>query len=181
MADTAQTEPRPHPPRPAWLVTVRRVGNWANLSTELGLVVALAGRSRLRRGPRGLILAENYRLPFPIAGAFTVGDVVISCGRGWDELEQRSPGTLAHEENHTWQWALCLGLPFLPLYTAAMGWSVLRTGDRAAANWFECDADLALGGYPDAPRRPLRQGVRALLARAREPRRPRSRRSPANR
>lgn len=143
---------------------VRHVANWANLSTPAGLAIALAGRSRLRRGPRGLILAEDYRPSFPVAGAFTVGDVVIACGRSWDELEQHSPGTLVHEENHTWQWALCLGLPMLPLYLAAMGWSMVRTGDRASANWFEVDADLRLGHYRELPKRAVRVGLADLRA-----------------
>lgn len=148
----------------------RRVGNWANLSTPLGLLIALAGRARLSKGPRGLILAEGYRPRFPLAGAFTVGDVVIACGRSWSDLEQAQPGTLAHEENHTWQWAICLGLPMLPLYLAAMGWSMVRTGDRAAANWFEVDADLALGHYRHHPSRPVGEGL-AALARQVRPRR----------
>jgi len=36
-----------------------------------------------------------------------------------------------------------------------MGWSVLRTGNRAARNAFERHAGLAAGGYPDLPVIPL--------------------------
>ena len=148
---------------------VRNLANWCNLSTPLGLAVAKAGGATLSRGHGGLWLAENYRLPFPIAGAFTVGSVVIAVGRRWDDLEQRGPGTLAHEENHTWQWAWMMGLPFLPAYTACMAWSWLRTGDRASANFFERDADLLLGGYREAPRRPW-SATFADVTRRRSPR-----------
>ena len=60
---------------------------------------------------------------------------------------------LEHESEHTWQYAYCLGLPFLPLYLLATTWSLLRTRDRASANFFEKQAGLALGGYPPAERR----------------------------
>ena len=152
---------------------VRQLGNRANLSTVLGLAVARLGRAQVRTGPRGLLLAERYRLPFPVAGAFTVGDVLITAGV-WD---RHRPGLLEHEERHSWQWFWCAGLPFLPAYGAGMLWSVLRTGDRAAANVFERRAGLGLGGYRELPVRPLRPAVRALLRR-RGPRRrggPRSR------
>ena len=55
---------------------IRAVANAVNLSTPLGLAVSAIGRARVRRGPRGLILAEHYVLPFPKAGAFTLGNVV---------------------------------------------------------------------------------------------------------
>src|SRR5438128_2210129 len=141
----------------------RRVGNWVNLSTPLGLAVARVGRATVSRGPRGLLLADGYRLGFPVASAFTVGNVLITSGR-WPALLADRPTLLQHEEGHTWQWFGCLGLPFLPAYTAAMAWSVIRTGDRSASNVFERRAGLALGGYRDAPVRPL---LRALsLSRA---------------
>jgi hypothetical protein len=44
-----------------------------------------------------------------------------------------------------------------------MGWSVLRTGDRAARNFFERQAGLAMGGYIDYPVRPIGVGIRAVL------------------
>lgn len=138
---------------------LRRWGNQVNLSTALGLAVARLGRADVRPGPRGLLLADGYRLPFPVAGAFTVGDVLITAGR-WN---RHRPGLLEHEERHSWQWFWCAGLPFLPAYGAALVWSVLRTGDRAAANVFERRADLALGGYRERPVRPLRPAIRALL------------------
>jgi hypothetical protein len=125
---------------------VKAVVNVLNLSTPFGLLVARLGRSRLRRGPRGLVLADHYRLSFPFATAFTVGNVLIT-GSDWDALRARCPGLLEREERHSWQWMACLGLPFLPLYVAAMGWSVLRTGDRASANGGAVDAGLERGGY----------------------------------
>ena len=36
-----------------------------------------------------------------------------------------------------------------------MGWSMLRTGDRAARNFFERQAGLAIGGYRDVPVKPV--------------------------
>ena len=145
---------------------VRRFGNRVNLSTPLGLAVARLGRAEVSPGPRGLLLADGYRLPFPVAGAFTVGDVLITAGR-W---ERHRAGLLEHEERHSWQWFWCAGLPFLPVYGACLVWSVLRTGDRAAANVFERRAGLALGGYREVPVRPLVPAVRAAFTRRRGPR-----------
>lgn len=132
----------------------RLLANSLNLSNLFGLAVARLGGCRLRFGPRGLILADHYRLAFPVAGAFTIGNVIITA-RDWDDLETRRPNLLRHEEGHTWQWMYCGGLPFMIVYSAAMGWSMLRTGDRAAANFFERQAGLEIGGYPDlSPRSP---------------------------
>ncbi|ROR55390.1 hypothetical protein EDD41_2656 [Luteococcus japonicus] len=58
-----------------------------------------------------------------------------------------SVGGRADEESHSWQWTLCAGLPFLPLYAACAAWSAVRHGNPASANFFECQADLADGGY----------------------------------
>jgi len=131
---------------------LRATANMVNLSTPLGLLIALVGRARLSGGPDGLLLAEHYRLSLPKAGAFTVGNVVIVPGGRLADLEQRRPGTTAHEAVHAWQWCYCLGLPFLAGYAVASGWSWLRTGHPAAANFFEYSADLARGGYPELPR-----------------------------
>lgn len=148
------------------MARVRNVANWANGSTVLGLSVAKLGRAAVTRGPRGLWFAEGYRLGFPIAGAFTVGSVIISASR-LDDLEDGCPGVLEHEETHADQWAFCIGLPFLPLYLLTMGWSWLRTGDRAAANWFERHAGLERGGYCEFERRPIRAGFADLRGRVR--------------
>jgi hypothetical protein len=127
----------------------RQVANWVNLSTPLGLAIAKAGRADIRPGERRLVVATGYRLGFPIAPAFTVGSVIIT--RHDREWITSRPELLAHEERHTWQYVACLGVPFLPLYAAAMGWSKLRTGNRASGNIFERRAGLEAGGY--LPRR----------------------------
>ncbi|WP_300079581.1 hypothetical protein [Propioniciclava sp.] len=124
---------------------VRAAANWLNLTTPLGLAVALAGRSRLRWGPEGLILAEGYRLRFPIAGAFTVGNVVATAS-DLDTLEARCPGTLGHEARHAWQYAAG-GVWFFPAYTLATAWSLLRSGNPAIRNPLERHAGLVTGGY----------------------------------
>ena len=146
---------------------VRRVGNVVNLTTPLGLLVSVLGRARLRPGPRGLLLAERYRLPFPRAGAFTVGDVLIT-GSDWPTMLRRYPNLIRHEEGHSWQYLYCLGLPFYPAYLLCMGWSWLRTGDRAARNLFERQAGLDLAGYHDLPARPVSAALLGLLT-ARRP------------
>jgi len=128
---------------------VRAVGNTINLSTLLGLGLCWAGRAHLRRGPDLLLFAEGYRLPLPKAPAFTVGCVVLFPGGTAAAVESRQPGTLAHEAVHTWQYFGLLGLPFLPAYAVAAGWSWLRTGDPASANWFERNAGLVRGGYAE--------------------------------
>ncbi len=125
---------------------VRQVGNWLNLSTPSGRLVARLGGARVRRGPRGLLLADGYRWGFPIASAFTVGNVVISRGR-WSDLLAAGPALLQHEERHSWQYLLCGGLPMIPLYLLAMAWSWWRTGSPALGNIFERAAGLADGGY----------------------------------
>ena len=131
-------------PVPWW--RVRQLVNAVNGSTLLGLGVALAGRARLRPGRNGVLLAEGYRLPIPDRPAFTIGDVVLTPHPdGWLEAH---PRLLAHEERHAWQYAACLGLPFLPLYALASAWSWLRTRDPGRANAFEVLAGLADGGYP---------------------------------
>ena len=70
-------------------------GQWFRLAGQLrqphhplGLAIAKLGRATIRRGPRGLFLCEGYKLKFPIAGAFTVGNV-ITTGSTWDEMLTR--------------------------------------------------------------------------------------------
>ncbi|GAA0354835.1 hypothetical protein [Micropruina glycogenica] len=130
---------------------VRQVGNLMNLSSALGLTAARLGRARLRPGPQGLLLAEGYRLNFPSrAGAFTVGNVILT-STDFESLTAREPHVMDHESAHAWQYFWCGGLPFLPLYALAAGWSWLRTGDLASANFFERNAGLVRGGYREAP------------------------------
>ena len=140
---------------------LRNVGNVANLSTPLGLVVAAAGRGRLRIAD-GLVIAERVRLPGIRASAMTIGCVVLVPGRTLEEAAMHTPGLLDHEDQHAHQWAYCLGLPFIGLYAAGAAWSWLRSGDRATANYFEKQAGLGLGGYPSRETRPAREGVRVL-------------------
>lgn len=125
---------------------LRRAANFLNGSTLAGLAVALAARARISRGPRGLVIAAGYRWRLPFAHAYTLGNVVL-CRSTAEELMSR-PALLGHEERHCSQYAWCLGLPFIPLYLVAAGWSVLRTGNPGTANVFERRAGLAAGGYP---------------------------------
>jgi hypothetical protein len=121
------------------------VANTLNASTAIGLLVARLGGATVRPGPQGTLLAHGYRWRFPPAGAFTVGDVVLT--RRPEGYLGGRPALLGHELRHTTQYAWCLGLPMLPAYLAAAGWSWLRTGDPASRNVFERRAGLAAGGY----------------------------------
>ncbi|MDO5067694.1 MAG: hypothetical protein Q4D96_10485 [Propionibacteriaceae bacterium] len=142
------------------MIWLRNLANLANLSTQLGLVLAVAFRGRLRVHG-GLIWAEHAHVPLP-AGAITVGSVVLIPRQGLDDLMAWNPAVVGHESEHAWQYTYCLGLPFIPAYLATMAWSWLRTGDRAAANHFEVQAGLVEGGYRELPKRPLRDGLREL-------------------
>ena len=123
--------------------------------TLLGLAAAKAGSARLAPGPNGLVLATGYRLGFPRAVAFTVGNVVVT--RLDREALLARPALLGHEARHAGQWACWLGLPFLPAYAVASAWSWLRAGDPWSRNAFERRAGLVAGGYREAPIRPLRR------------------------
>ncbi|TMR09891.1 hypothetical protein ETD86_41735 [Nonomuraea turkmeniaca] len=122
----------------------RRVANYINLATPLGLLISIIGGASRRPGPNGLILAFGYRYRFPIAGAFTVGNVVLTRS---DSLSDR---LILHEGRHATQWAWCVGLPMLPLYLLAMLVSVMLCGHQAF-NVFERLANLEDGGYPRVP------------------------------
>lgn len=123
----------------------RRAANYINLSTPLGLLIAVVGRAARQPGPNGLILAFGYRYRFPIAGAFTVGNVVLTRRDGLEEQ------LILHEGRHATQWAWCVGLPMLPLYLVAMLVSVIVCGHQASYNVFERLAGLDDGGYPCKP------------------------------
>ncbi len=140
---------------------VKWCANWANGSTALGLAVARFGRARMTKGPRGLYLASGYRFSFPIAGAFTIGNVVVSKG-DWSQLQREHPLLLTHEEQHSWQYVVCGGLPFIPLYVGALTWSWVRTGDFASRNVFERNAGLAMGGYHERSVRSLGTALRSI-------------------
>lgn len=138
--------------------------NWVNLSTPCGLAVAALSGCRITRGPHGILLAEGYRRRLPKARAFTVGNVVVLRGRAPRSAPAGFDRLLEHEARHCRQYAACLGLPFLPAYLLAAGYSLLRTGDPASRNPFERGAGLADGGYREQPVRPLAGAVRAALA-----------------
>jgi hypothetical protein len=122
--------------------------NLVNLSTPLGVLVALLGGGRLRRGPDGLLLAERYRASFPggRAPAVTIGNVIILRMAAADALDR--PALLAHEGRHATQYAWWLGpIGFLPAYLLASAWSWWHTGSPALRNAFEVRAGLVDGGY----------------------------------
>ena len=125
---------------------LRQLANVLNATTPLGLLLAGCARAPVRRAPRGLLLATGYRWRLPAAGAFTVGNVVIFRAGPAEALA--NPVLLGHEERHSTQYAWCLGLPFLPLYFLAAGWSLARTGNPGSRNYFERHAGLLAGGYP---------------------------------
>jgi hypothetical protein len=134
---------------------VRQVVNAVNLSTALGLLLAATARrapGRLRRGPDGLIVAGGYRLPLPIASAFTVGNVILV--RDVSGLSDTSR-LLRHEGRHSTQYAWCLGIVMIPFYGACAGASMLLCGDWASYNPFERLAGLSDGGYERRPLRPF--------------------------
>jgi hypothetical protein len=125
---------------------LRQLANVLNGSTLLGLLLAAAARTTVSSGPRGLLIATGYRWRLPFAGAFTVGNVVLFRAGPAEALA--NPALLGHEEHHSTQYAWCLGLPFLPLYFLAAGWSLWRTGNPGTGNFFERNAGLQAGGYP---------------------------------
>jgi hypothetical protein len=138
--------------------------NWMNLSTPCGLAVAALAGCRIVRGPHGVLIAEGYRRRLPKARAFTVGSVVLLRGRVPQDAPAGFQRLLDHEARHCRQYAACLGLPFLPAYLLAAGYSLLRTGDPASRNPFERGAGLADGGYREQPVRPVAASLRAVLA-----------------
>ena len=128
---------------------VRQLANAFNLSTGAGLLLAALSRTPVERGPDGLLLGTGYRPKLPLAGAFTVGNVVLY--RADRAAIYSRPDLLRHEAGHATQYAWCLGLPFLPLYAACAAFSVWRTGDPGSRNFFERNAGLADGGYRELP------------------------------
>jgi hypothetical protein len=126
---------------------LRLLVNVLNLSTPLGVLIALLGGGRLRAGPEGLLLAVGYRAPFPArAPAITIGNVILLRMSAGEALAR--PGLLAHESRHASQYAMWLGmLGFLPAYLVACAWSWWHTGNFALRNAFEVRAGLVDGGY----------------------------------
>lgn len=130
---------------------LRQIANALNATTLLGLLLARCAGTAVHAGPRGLLVATGYRWRLPFARAFTVGNVVLFRDHAPEALS--NPVLLGHEERHSSQYAWCLGLPFLPLYFIAAGWSLLRTGNPGSANVFERLAGLEAGGYVEGHRR----------------------------
>ncbi|GAB2675135.1 hypothetical protein [Kribbella swartbergensis] len=127
---------------------VKAVGNVLNLSTVVGLLVGVIGRARFSRGPRGLLFANGYKVKFPVAGAFTIGNVVLSKHeRPYFDDE----ALVRHEERHSWQYFCLIGLPLWPLYVVGVVISWVLTGDPASRNPFERLANLHDGGYAERP------------------------------
>jgi len=121
--------------------------NWVTLSTPFGLLIALLGRAHVYGQRDGLFVAENCRLMLPDAGAFTVGNVIITGGT-MARLQGYFPEIIDHEAAHSSQWSF-LGPLFLPLYVLLMAWSMLRTRNRATRNYLERWAGLKRGGYQE--------------------------------
>jgi hypothetical protein len=138
----------------------RRVVNLVNGSSIAGLAIARLGSATVSSGPEGLWLAEGYRLPFPVAGAFTVGKVLIT-PTSFDQLRTWSPHVLEHEARHAWQY-VCCGCSSSRLYLVAMGgrWSDRPRGPQRVRAVGQAAAD---GGYVDVPVRPFTAEVRKLF------------------
>jgi hypothetical protein len=148
----------------------RTVLTAANGTTGAGLLLALATRTRIRRGRDGVLIAEGWRLPMPPASCFTVGSVIITRRTAeWLLAEERAE-LLAHESRHAGQYAV-LGPLFWPAYWVACGWSFTTTGSWGVRNWFERHAGLHAGGYPEEL--PLRPWLLRLLRRSGDCRPPR--------
>lgn len=124
--------------------------NAVNLTSAAGFLVArTAGCAIARRDDYWE--ATGYRWRFPVAGAFTIGCVVIS-------RQRATPSVWEHEKGHVRQYAV-LGPGFWPAYAAAAAYSWVRTGDWWSRNVFERRAGLTAGGYVE---RRLRRAGRRL-------------------
>lgn len=142
----------------------RQIANALNLSTGTGLLLAALTGTPVERGPEGLLLGTHYRPALPLAGAFTVGNVVFyRAGRAF--IDSR-PELLAHEAAHATQYAWCLGLPFLPLYAGCAAYSLWRTGNPGSRNFFERNAGLERGGYRELPTLDRSSAVRHAIGHA---------------
>ena len=142
---------------------IRAAANALNLSTATGLLLAGLSRTHVEKGPQGLLLGTHYKPKLPLAGAFTVGNVVFY--RADRAFIDSRPELLGHEALHATQYAWCLGLPFFPLYAACAAWSLWRTGDPGSRNFFERHAGLRQGGYRELPTVPRLPAVVNCLLR----------------
>lgn len=124
-----------------------------NGTTLVGLAIAVASRTRIRRGPDGLLVAGGYRRRVPRQTCFTVGSVILTRRPAEWLLEPGRAHLLAHESRHATQYAM-LGPLFWPAYWLACGWSYTLTGSYGGRNVFERHAGLAAGGYREPELRP---------------------------
>ena len=125
--------------------------------TGAGPLHRMPGRTRAT----GSFHALNYRPRLPVAGAFTVGNVVFfrkHCAEPGDH-----PRLLEHESVHATQYALCLGLPFIPLYFLAAGYSWLRAGDPASRNMLRAAGQPAVRRLHQHPARRIMPALAAGL------------------
>jgi hypothetical protein len=143
---------------PVW-PPVRATLTWVNGTTLLGLSLAAAARTRLRRAPGGVLIASGYRWRVPRQKCFTLGGVIFTRRDADWLLDTARRDLLGHETRHVAQYAV-LGPLFLPAYALASGWSWLTTGGYGARNFFERNAGLAAGGYRELPLRPWAQRLR---------------------
>lgn len=161
MIDGLATRTPPHVP------ALARAANWLNLSTPAGLILTRLAGARPRTTPQGLYVATGYRWPWPVAGAFVVGSVILTAHARADPAPQSplSDPVWEHETRHVLQYAWCLGLPFIPAYAVASGASWLIAGDPWSYNVFERRAGLAAGGYRRGTVRPALRAVSSRLRR----------------
>ena len=138
-----------------------------NGTTGAGLLVALVGGARIRRGRDGVLIAEGWRRRVPPATCFTVGSVIVTRETAEWLLAPERAALFGHESRHAGQYAL-LGPLFWPAYWAACGYSYATTGSWGTRNLFERRAGLEAGGYPaDLPPRPwLRRLTRSAATRS---------------
>ncbi len=125
-----------------------------NGTTLIGLLIAVGTGAKLRRGPGGILIAENYRARVPKQTCFTVGSVVLTRRTADWLLHEQHVELLGHEARHAAQYAV-LGPLFWPAYWLACGYSYAMTGSYGCRNVFERHAGLRAGGYRnDLPLRP---------------------------
>lgn len=150
---------------PGW-PTVRSTLTWINGTSLAAVVLSAATRTRLVRGPGGVLVAAGYPLRVPKQPCFTVGSVIFTKRTADWLLDPERLDLLGHETRHVSQYAV-LGPLFWPLYAAASGWSYLVTTSYGCRNVFEKHAGLVHGGYPvDLPLRPWAAKVSRLTTRA---------------
>lgn len=137
----------------ARLHLTRTVLTALNGTTGAGLLIALAARTRIRRGPGGILIAEGYRGRIPPVSCFTVGSVIITRRTADWLLAPERAHLFGHESRHAVQYA-AFGPLFWPAYWLSCGWSYALTGSYGARNVFERHAGLASGGYRERPLRP---------------------------